>query len=118
MSRLNKKNNAILRRKTRVKQTIKPKFYKHRLSVYISNMHIIAQIIDDENHKTLVHVSTIGSKTAKGTMTEKATWVGEQIATEAKKAKINKVVFDRGSKLYHGRIKALATAARSGGLEF
>jgi large subunit ribosomal protein L18 len=64
-----------------------------------------------------VYVSSVGKK-ADGTMTEKAQWVGEQLATKAKKAKATKVVFDRGGRKYHGRVKALADAARAGGMEF
>lgn len=86
-----------------------------RLCVYRSNKNISAQIIDDENGVTLASASSINMK---GNNTEIATKVGELIATEAKKAKIKKVVFDRGGYLYHGRVKALADAAREKGLEF
>jgi large subunit ribosomal protein L18 len=86
--------------------------------VFISNTHITAQVIDDSAHKTLVYVSTVGNKTATGTMTDKAVMVGTEIAKQAKVAKITKVVFDRGGKLYHGRVAALANAARENGLEF
>jgi large subunit ribosomal protein L18 len=85
--------------------------------VHISNLHVSAQIINDETHRTLVAVSTVGSK-ATGTKTDKAAWVGAEIAKKAKTAKVNKVVFDRAGKLYHGRVKALADAARGEGLEF
>ena len=88
-----------------------------RLSVFISNQHISAQVINDDTHHTIASVSTVGSKLT-GTMTEKATAIGEQIAKAATKAKVSTVVFDRGSKQYHGRIKALADAARKNGLEF
>jgi large subunit ribosomal protein L18 len=89
-----------------------------RLSVTISNTHVSAQIINDELHKTLAHASTIGDKSMTGTMTEKSIAVGTAIAKAAKSAKVTKVVFDRGERIYHGRIKALAEAARAGGLEF
>ncbi|MBR5046312.1 50S ribosomal protein L18 [Candidatus Saccharibacteria bacterium] len=88
-----------------------------RLSVHFSNLHITAQIIDDDKKATLVYATTVGNKVA-GSKTEKATKIGEEIAKKAKTAKINKVVFDRGSKLYAGRMKALADAARKEGLEF
>lgn len=88
-----------------------------RLTVHISNKHIIAQIIDDDKQATLAYATTIGSKLT-GTMTEKATKIGSEIAKSAKKAKVEKVVFDRGSKLYAGRMSALADAARKEGLEF
>lgn len=88
-----------------------------RLSVYISNQHISAQIINDDTHHTLASATTVGSKLT-GTMTEKATAIGEQIAKAGVAAKVSAVVFDRGSKQYHGRIKALADAARKNGLEF
>jgi len=88
------------------------------LSVFVSNVHITAQIIDDSTHKTLIYVTTVGQKSLKGTMTEKAEWVGTEIAKKAKSSKINKVVLDRGGKLYHGRVAKLADAARKEGLEF
>ena len=88
-----------------------------RLSIHISNQHITAQIIDDDKKVTLAYATTVGSKLS-GTKTEKAAKIGEQIGKAAKKAKIEKVVFDRGSKLYAGRMSALADAARKEGLEF
>ena len=88
-----------------------------RLSVNISNKHIIAQLIDDDAMKTLAYATTVGSK-IEGTMTEKAAKIGKEIAEKAKKAKVKAVVFDRGSKLYAGRMSALADAARKEGLEF
>ena len=88
-----------------------------RLTVSFSNQHIIAQIIDDEKQKTLAYATTVGSKMA-GSKTETAALIGAEIAKKAKTAKIKKVVFDRGSKLYAGRMSALADAARKEGLEF
>ncbi len=88
-----------------------------RLTVNISNLHVTAQIIDDDKKATLVYATTVGSK-IKGTRTEKAAAIGKLIGEKAKKAKITKVVFDRGSKLYAGRMSALADAARKEGLEF
>lgn len=88
-----------------------------RLTVHFSNLHIVAQIIDDDKQNTLVSATTVGSKMT-GTKTEKAAEIGAEIAKKAKEAKINKVVFDRGSKLYAGRMSALAEAARKEGLEF
>ena len=88
-----------------------------RLSVHISNMHITAQIIDDDKGTTLVYTTTVGSKLT-GSKTEKAAAIGKEIAEKAKKAKIKTVVFDRGAKLYAGRLSALADAARKEGLEF
>ena len=88
-----------------------------RLSVHFSNLHITAQIIDDDKKVTLAYATTVGTK-IKGTKTEKAAEIGKQIADKAKKANITKVVFDRGSKLYAGRMSALADAARKEGLEF
>ena len=88
-----------------------------RLSVFFSNQHIVAQIINDDNGKTLAYATTVGSKIT-GTKTERAAKIGEEIAKKAKAAKISKVVLDRGAKLYAGRISALAEAARKEGLEF
>ena len=88
-----------------------------RLSVNFSNQHIIAQIIDDDKGATLAYVTTVGSKMT-GSKVEKAEKIGTEIAKKAKSAKISKVVFDRGSKLYAGRMSALSDAARKEGLEF
>ncbi|MBQ6486131.1 50S ribosomal protein L18 [Candidatus Saccharibacteria bacterium] len=88
-----------------------------RLTVKISNLHITAQIVDDDAKKTLAYATTVGSK-AKGTKTEKCALVGKEIAEKAKKAKVKKVVFDRGANAYAGRLSALADAARKEGLEF
>ena len=91
-----------------------------RLNVFRSNSHIFAQIIDDDARVTLVSASTIDKelKIENGSNVEAAVKVGEMLAKRAKKAKIKKVVFDRGGYLYHGRVKALADAARENGLEF
>ena len=88
-----------------------------RLSVHFSNQHITAQIIDDDKKMTLCYATTVGTKLT-GTKTEKAAAIGTEIAKKAKTAKVKKVVFDRGSKLYAGRMSALADAARKEGLEF
>lgn len=114
--RVRKTANAQARR-NRTRTHIRGTATRPRLSVTISNVHVSAQIIDDEAHRTLVAATSVGAKT-KGTMSEKATVVGETIAREAKAKKITAVVFDRGAKKYHGRIKALADAARKNGLEF
>lgn len=105
-------------RRTRVRSRMHGTAEKPRLSVHISNTHITAQLIDDTKQSTLAYVSTVGSKSANGTMTERAEWVGTEIAKKAKSAKVKTVVFDRGSKVYHGRVAALADAARKAGLEF
>ena len=88
-----------------------------RLCVFRSNTNIYAQIIDDSKGVTLVSASSLELKT-KNNNIEAATKVGESIAKKAKKAGIKCVVFDRGGYLYHGRVKALADAARENGLEF
>ena len=88
-----------------------------RLSVHFSNLHITAQVIDDDKKATLAYATTVGAKMT-GTKTEQAAKIGEEIAKKAKAAKVSKVVFDRGSKLYAGRMSALADAARKEGLEF
>lgn len=105
-----------LRRKARVRATIHGTAAKPRLSIFKSGSHIYAQVIDDDAGKTLASASDL--KIEKGTKTEKATAVGESIAKAAKAAKVSNVVFDRGWFAYHGRVKALADAARNGGLKF
>jgi len=105
------------RRANRVASVVRGTAKRPRLAVHISNIHVSAQLIDDSAGRTLVSASTVGKKVS-GTMTEKAAEVGKDIADKAKKAKVNSVVFDRSSKQYHGRVKALAEAARQAGLEF
>ena len=108
--------NSVFRAK-RTRAKIHGTAERPRLSVHISNQHITAQIIDDDKSATLAYATTVGSKLT-GTKTEKAAAIGKEIADKAKKAKIKTVVFDRGAKLYAGRLSALADAARKEGLEF
>ncbi|AYN68987.1 50S ribosomal protein L18 [Euzebyella marina] len=91
-----------------------------RLSVFRSNSAIYAQVIDDNEGKTLLSVSSRDKQfaDAKGTKTEIATEVGKTVAEKCKEAGIEKVAFDRGGNLYHGRVKALAEGAREAGLNF
>lgn len=89
-----------------------------RLNVFRSNSHIHAQIIDDVNGHTLVASSSVALKLANGSNIEAATAVGKDIAEKAIAKNIEKVVFDRGGYVYHGRVKALAEAAREAGLKF
>ena len=118
MNKVTSKIKHKLLRQKKVRAVIVKNTDSPRLSVYISNKNITAQIIDDNESKTLAYATTIGQKNTGKTMTEKSAWVGEQIAKNAKAAKVIKVVFDRGPKLYHGRIKVLAEKAREAGLEF
>ncbi len=105
------------RRHNRVRSVVSGTAERPRLAVFRSASHIYAQLIDDVNGKTLAAASStdIKGKTAK---TDASTQVGTAIAEKAKAVKITKVVFDRGGYNYHGRVKALADAARAGGLEF
>jgi large subunit ribosomal protein L18 len=93
-----------------------------RLSVARSSKHISAQVIDDAAGRTLAHATTtakaIAAELAGKTKTERARVIGAEIARKAKEAGVKKVVFDRGASRYHGRVKALAEAAREAGLEF
>ncbi len=108
------------RRRRRVRTALKARSgLRPRLSVHRSGRHIYAQIIDDTQGRTVAAASTLekGSK-GPGATIEAATKVGSAIAEAAKKAGVTAVVFDRGGFLFHGRVKALADAARAGGLEF
>ena len=117
MSKLTHKKLSAERRAYRVRSKVIGTAKRPRLSVFISNIHVSAQIIDDSKSLTLAYATTVGAKQA-GSMTDKASWVGQQIAQKAKTAKVKKVVLDRGPRQYHGRVKALAEAARETGLEF
>lgn len=107
-------------RHSRLRKTLHGTSAVPRLNVFRSNANIFAQIIDDEAGTTLVSASSLDKelKLKNGGNTEAAAKVGELIAKRAVKAKLKKVVFDRGGHEYHGRVKALADAAREAGLEF
>lgn len=111
------------RRKMRVRRTLKKRAQgRPRLSVFRSSKHIYAQVIDDMEGDTLAAASTLDPKVRAELngkdKTEQAKVVGKVIAERAQEAGIQQVVFDRGGYRYHGRVKALADAAREGGLEF
>ena len=106
------------RRRRRVRTALRSRAGgKPRLSVHRTGKHIYAQIIDDTAGKTVAAASTLGVK-GSGANVDAAKKVGSDIAAAAKKAGVTNVVFDRGGFLFHGRVKALADAAREGGLEF
>ena len=115
--------NAIRRRKhVRVRKKIAGTSSRPRLCVFRSNTNIYAQIIDDEAGKTLVSASTLDKEVKapieNGSNKEGAAAVGKKIAERALAANINEVVFDRGGYIFHGRVAALAEAAREAGLKF
>ena len=105
-------------RHARVRNKVKGTNECPRLNVFRSNSNIFSQIIDDEKGVTLVSSSSIELKIKNGGNAEGAKLVGKDIAEKAKKAGITNVVFDRGGYQYHGRVEALADAARENGLEF
>ncbi len=111
--------NLMQRRAQRVRRRLKKNSNgRPRLSVFRSSKNISVQIIDDANGVTLVSASTLEDKKAKGSDIAAAQRIGALVAERAKKAKVTDVVFDRGPYLYHGRVKALADAAREAGLKF
>ena len=110
---------ARLRRHRRVRGKIRGTAERPRLLVFRSNRGIFAQLVDDDAGRTLASASWTGlPKSFKGDKTEQAAEVGKQLAAAAKQAGIETAVFDRAGYLYHGRVKALADAAREGGLKF
>ena len=117
MSRIAKIERAKKRRAKRVRSSVRGTTERPRLTVFRSNRGIWAQVIDDMSGTTLVSAGSvhIAEKLPKK---ETAAKVGQLIAERAKEAGVTQVVFDRGSYLYHGRVKALADGAREGGLEF
>ena len=112
-----KKSQIIMRHK-RVRKNISGTSEMPRLNVFRSNTQIYAQIINDETGTTLASSSSVQLKIKNGGNIEGAKLVGADIAKKAKEANISKVVFDRGGYQYHGRVEALADAARENGLEF
>lgn len=107
------------RRHYRVRKSVNGTAERPRLAVHRSNKHITAQVIDDNARVTLASASTVEkSWDGAGNTVDAASKIGELVASRAKDAGIDSVVFDRGGNLYHGRIAALADAAREAGLEF
>jgi len=113
------KRNARQRRHLRVRKKVKGTAERPRLAVYRSNRHISAQVIDDRTGTTVAAASTYEAAVTGSTGNkEAAAEVGRLVAERAKAAGVSAVVFDRGGNLYHGRVAAVADAAREGGLEF
>lgn len=107
----------LARRRARVRAKISGTPDRPRLSVKITNKNVTAQLIDDVAGQTLAYATTVGNQ-AQGTMSERAAGIGRAIAEAAKKKNIKQAAFDRNGRVYQGRLNALATAAREGGLEF
>jgi large subunit ribosomal protein L18 len=108
--------------RVRIREKVKGSGERPRLAIFKSGKHIYAQVIDDANGRTLAHASSLDAdlkKSAKsGANVATAERVGELVAARAKEKGVAKVVFDRGGYIYHGKVRALADAARKGGLEF
>ncbi|MEK8022313.1 MAG: 50S ribosomal protein L18 [Candidatus Hydrogenedentota bacterium] len=110
--------DRLARRRHRIRKKVSGTSDRPRLSVARTLKHVHVQIVDDTTSKTIAAVTT-AAKTAQGkTKTEKAKWAGSAIAEAAKAKGIKAVIFDRGGRKYHGRVKAVADAAREAGLEF
>ena len=112
------KNKVRQKRHRRVRGKLSGTADRPRLHVFRSNTGIYAQVIDDVAGVTLASASTLDKEVSKGTKTEQAVVVGKLVAERAVAKGISEVVFDRGGYLYHGRVKALADAARENGLKF
>lgn len=116
------RKESVRRRHKRIRRRVFGTSERPRLSVFRSNQHIYVQLIDDTQHRTLVSASTlepeVREKLSTGSNCEASTEVGKLIAQRSIAAGIQQVVFDRGGNLYHGRVQALADAAREAGLEF
>ena len=118
---MGQKLSTFEKRRQRVRTSLRARGgQRPRLSIHRSGRHIYAQIIDDAQGKTVAAASTIEKdvRNKSGANIDAATLVGKVVAERAKKVGVTKVVFDRGGFLFHGRVKALADAAREGGLEF
>ena len=112
------RNVARTRRHARVRKSLAGTAGRPRLAIFRSLTHIYAQVIDDATGRTLAQASSLEVKDGSGTKSDLAKAVGTRVAEKAKAAGIEEVIFDRGGYRYHGRVKALADAARSNGLRF
>jgi large subunit ribosomal protein L18 len=111
------RKGAVARRHRRVRRKVSGSGERPRLAVYRSQRHLYVQLIDDAAGRTMASASTLQLKASKND-TQTAAEVGQMIAEKAKQAGITQAVFDRGGFLYHGRVKALADAARAAGVKF
>ena len=122
MSSSQKRTEARGKVRRRIRQKVAGSAERPRLSVFKSGRHIYAQVIDDRSGRTVAHASSLDTDVQKGGKTgankATATLVGKLVAERAKAKGVARVVFDRGGYIYHGKVKALADAARQGGLEF
>jgi len=122
MDKLKAKQAALARRHRRVRGKVNGTVERPRLCVNRTNLHIYAQVIDDVNGRTLAAASSVDSELKaslkNGATIDAAKAVGELVGRRAKEAGVDEVVFDRGGRLYHGRVQALADGARSAGLTF
>jgi len=117
-SALERKKISRKRRVFRIRKSLKGTGKKPRLSVFRSNRHLYAQLIDDENSKTIAAYGTLSKEITGKKSKENAALIGTKIAEMAKKKKIKNIIFDRGRFKYHGLIAELANAARKAGLQF
>lgn len=118
MSSIEKIQRARERRARRVRSRVRGTAERPRLSVFRSNRYIYAQVIDDSTGRTLAAATSLALANSGLSKKEQAEKVGEMVAERARAVGVQRVVFDRGPYLYHGRVKALAEGARRGGLEF
>jgi large subunit ribosomal protein L18 len=114
--KINQNITATDRRKRRVRSKVRGTTARPRLHVYRSNKNISLQVIDDAKGKTIASISTLTTE-VKGTKTEKATLITQELMKQLKAAKVSRLVFDRGIYKYHGRVRAVAEAARAAGIE-
>ncbi|HVT95281.1 MAG TPA: 50S ribosomal protein L18 [Bryobacteraceae bacterium] len=112
------KNEVRVRIHTRIRRRVRGTEERPRLAIFRSLKHIYAQVIDDHKGRTLAAASSVEKDAAQGGNVAGAKAIGKLVAERAKEKGITKVVFDRGGYIYHGRVKALAEAAREAGLEF
>jgi len=113
-----KRKETRVRIHERIRKRVDGNAERPRMAIYRSGQHIYAQVIDDTKGHTLASASSLKAEGVKGGTIEGAIAVGKLIAEKAKAAGVEKVVFDRGGYIYHGRVKALADAAREAGLDF
>ena len=118
MIRKTSKNDERMKIHLRLRARVKGTLERPRLAVFRSVKHIYAQVIDDQAGRTLVSASSMEKKSKNGGNVQGAKEIGRTVAERAKEKGVSKVVFDRGGYMYHGRVKALADAAREAGLEF